>query len=255
MANNMTRHWGIIFWHSLCALICYSLWVVFTGAGFGLGGWISSYVSEAILNDWGNAISYGTLALIIALAQILAVRLGRKFHQILTKLVLGSVYGNSLTASSLWSQGQRFWTQYHALSCDLVGYRGYISWLSTTILGGIVGGRLSILASWNLALTFDDGIDFLLIYGTLRGFMTGLLQAIVLRRHSVHRLKDRALWWAVITAGAGGISFRIGVSLMARLQIWTPSITGLIYGALTGLGCLIWVYGNRANLLAEDTDS
>jgi hypothetical protein len=243
-----TGHWGIRFWHSLCALICYSLWISFTGAGFGLGGWISSYVSEAILNDWGNAISYGVLALIIALSQILAVRFASQIYQILIKLVTNSAYGNSLITDpltdSLWIETQEFWAQAHHISCRLVSYRGYISWLTMTALGGVIGGRLSILASWNLALTFDDGVDFLLIYGTLRGFMTGLLQWLVFRRHSENPFKKHTLWWVIIAASAGGISFRIGVNLIARLQVWTPTVTGLIYGALTGLGYLIWVYGN-----------
>ncbi len=255
----VTWHWGIIFWHSLCALICYSFWIIFTGAGFGLGGWISSYVSEAILNDWGNAISYGTLALIIALSQILAVRFAKQIYQLLNNLIENSAYGNSLITSpvtgSLWVEAQEFWVQAHNISCHLVGYRGYISWLTMTGLGGVIGGRLSILASWNLALTFDDGVDFLLIYGTLRGFITGLLQWLVFRRHSENPFKKHAknhaknhtLWWVIIAASAGGISFRIGVNLIARLQVWTPTVTGLIYGALTGLGYLIWVYGNVKN--------
>ncbi len=205
-----------------------------TGMGFGLGGWISSYVAEAILNDWGNALSYGILALTIGLMQMGAVRLAKSFYHTVIQR----------STDFLWDREHSFWQRFHAISGELVGYYGYISWLTMTIGGGIISGRLSTLASWNLSLTFEDDIDSLLIYGTLRGFITGLFQWLVLRRYAVHQLKDYAMWWVIITAMSGGLSFRIGVNLIARLQFWTPTVTGLIYGACTGLAYLAWIYGN-----------
>lgn len=110
-----------------------------------------------------------------------------------------------------------------------------IGWLLTTILGGTLGGFLSSWASFQLAFTYGDAVDFLTIYACLRGFSTGLAQWILLRRYF-----RRAGWWIVATTASAYISLMVGSLLIFKLGYFLTVLVGAVYGVLTGLVLLIF---------------
>ncbi len=105
-----------------------------------------------------------------------------------------------------------------------------MGWLLTTLVGGTLGGAFSSWASFQIAITYGDAVDFLTIYACLRGFSTGLAQWYILRQ----RFK-LANWWIVATTCGSYISLLIGSLFMQKLGYFATILVGSIYGLLTGL--------------------
>ncbi|PZO41698.1 MAG: hypothetical protein DCF19_09060 [Pseudanabaena frigida] len=103
-------------------------------------------------------------------------------------------------------------------------------WLWTTSIGGTVGGYLSSWASFQLAITYGDAVDFLAMYTCLRGFSMGLAQWTILRQD--FKLSN---WWIVGTTASWYISVLIGSLLMSELGYFLTLFIGAIYGLLTGI--------------------
>jgi hypothetical protein len=107
-------------------------------------------------------------------------------------------------------------------------------WLWTTWLGGTFGGFISSWASFELAFTYGDAVDLLVVYACLRGFTTGLCQWLALRK----LYQKKSQWWIVITTASWYVSIISGSMLiekMPALRYVTTLAIGLIYGIFTGL--------------------
>lgn len=107
-------------------------------------------------------------------------------------------------------------------------------WFWTTWLGGTVGGFISSWASFELAFTYGDAVDLLVVYACLRGFTMGLAQWLALRK----LYQKKSQWWIVITTASWYVSVISGSILIEKLPFFrylTTVAIGAIYGILTGL--------------------
>ncbi len=119
-------------------------------------------------------------------------------------------------------------------------------WLWTTWLGGTFGGFISSWASFQLAFTYGDAVDLLVVYACLRGFTTGLAQWLALRK----LYQKKSQWWIVITTASWYLSVISGSILIEKLPSFRPFTTlaiGAIYGIFTGLAlCSFYFVANGA---------
>jgi hypothetical protein len=107
-------------------------------------------------------------------------------------------------------------------------------WLWTTWLGGTFGGFISSWTSFELAFTYGDAVDLLVVYACLRGFTTGLCQWFALKK--LYHKKSQ--WWIVITTASWYLSIISGSMLIEKLpsfRYFTTLAIGASYGILTGL--------------------
>jgi len=109
-----------------------------------------------------------------------------------------------------------------------------MSWLWMTLIGGTLGGSLSSWASFQLAITYGDAVDFLVVYGCLRGLTTGFAQWFLLKQ----RFKQSG-WWVVGTTASWYISLLVGSLLIQKLGYFLTLTVGAIYGLLTGIILLL----------------
>ena len=114
-----------------------------------------------------------------------------------------------------------------------------IGWFWATCLGGTLGGSFSSWASFQIAITYGDAVDLLVIYGCLRGLTTGIAQWLILRR--CHNFAD---WWIVASTVSWYVSILIGSLLMDKLGHFLILLVGTIYGVLTG-SALLLILGHR----------
>jgi len=114
-----------------------------------------------------------------------------------------------------------------------------IGWFGATWLGGTFGGAFSSWASFQIAFTYGDAVDLLVIYGCLRGLTTGVAQWLILRRCS--KFAD---WWIIVSAVSWYVSVLIGSLLMDKLGYFLILLVGAIYGFLTGCALLL-IFGHR----------
>lgn len=126
--------------------------------------------------------------------------------------------------------------QWLAIRTKIIG----IGWLWTTWLGGTLGGVFSSWASFQLAITYGDAVDLLVVYGCLRGFSTGLAQSFILRKCS--KFAD---WWIVTSMVSWYISVLIGSLLMNKLGYFLILLVGAIYGVLSGIALLLILWQRR----------
>lgn len=119
-------------------------------------------------------------------------------------------------------------------------------WFWTTWFGGTVGGFISSWASFELAFTYGDAVDLLVVYACLRGFTMGLAQWLALRK--LYQRKSQ--WWIVITTASWYLSIISGSMLMEKLpyfRYFTTLAIGAIYGIVTGLAlCSFYFVANGA---------
>lgn len=119
-------------------------------------------------------------------------------------------------------------------------------WFWTTWFGGTVGGFISSWASFELAFTYGDAVDLLVVYACLRGFTMGLAQWLAIR--NLYQRKSQ--WWIVITTASWYLSIISGSMLMEKLpyfRYFTTLAIGAIYGILTGLAlCSFYFVANGA---------
>lgn len=116
-----------------------------------------------------------------------------------------------------------------------------LGWLWATWLGGTLGGTLSSLVTWQLAIAYGDAIDFLVLYTCLRGLTTGLAQWVVLRKYS-----HLAQWWIVGTTASWYLSLQVGIFLIDKqLGHFLTLVIGAIYGLLTGITLLLLFWLRR----------
>jgi hypothetical protein len=120
--------------------------------------------------------------------------------------------------------------QWLVIKSQILGW----GWLVMTWVGGSFGGFFGSWASFQVAVTYGDAVDFLAIYGCLRGFTTGLAQWTILRKR--FKLAD---WWIVWTTFSWYICIAIGSLLMHKLGYFLTFFVGGIYGLLTGMGLLL----------------
>lgn len=126
-------------------------------------------------------------------------------------------------------------TQWLVIRTKIMG----IGWLWTTWVGGTLGGGFSSWASFQIAITYGDAVDLLVIYGCLRGLTTGVAQWIILRRYS--KFAD---WWIVASAGSWYVSILVGSLLMNKLGYFLILLVGTIYGVLSGFALML-ILGRR----------
>lgn len=112
-----------------------------------------------------------------------------------------------------------------------------LGWLWTTLVGGAVGGSLSSWASFQLAVTYGDAVDLLVVYGCLRGLTTGFMQWTIIKHHF-----SQSGWWVVGTTTSWYVGVMVGSLLIAKLGYFLTLVVGAIYGLLTGcvLLALFW---------------
>lgn len=112
-----------------------------------------------------------------------------------------------------------------------------VGWLWTTLVGGSVGGSLSSWASFQLAVTYGDAVDLLVIYACLRGFLTGFVQWMLIKNYF-----KRSGWWIVGTTASWYVCVMAGSLWIAKLGYFLTLVVGAIYGLLTGcvLLALFW---------------
>jgi hypothetical protein len=111
---------------------------------------------------------------------------------------------------------------------------GGMGWLWATLIGGTVGGRISMMASFQLAIIYGDAIDLVAIYACLRGMSTGLAQWFLLRKRFNH-----AEWWIVATTVSWYASVMLGRLLIRDLGYFLTLTVGAVYGLLTGIMFLL----------------
>ncbi len=107
-------------------------------------------------------------------------------------------------------------------------------WFWATWLGGTFGGSFSSWASFQIAFTYGDAVDLLVIYGCLRGLTTGVAQWIILRRYS--KFAD---WWIVVSTLSWYVSILVGSLLMDKLGYFLILLVGTIYGVLSGVALML----------------
>ncbi len=112
-----------------------------------------------------------------------------------------------------------------------------VGWLWTTLVGGAVGGSLSSWASFQLAVTYGEAVDLLVIYACLRGLTTGFMQWTIIKHHF-----KRSGWWVVGTTASWYVGVMAGSLWMNKLGYFLTLTIGAIYGLLTGcvLLALFW---------------
>ena len=116
-----------------------------------------------------------------------------------------------------------------------------MSWLWMTLIGGTLGGLLSSWASFQLAITYGDAVDFLLVYGCLRGLTTGFAQWFLLKQSFKH-----SGWWVVGTTASWYVSVLVGSLMIQKLGYFLTLTVGAIYGLLTGI-VLLLLFCDRIN--------
>jgi len=118
--------------------------------------------------------------------------------------------------------------------------RGF-GWLWATLISGSVGGSFSSWASFQLAVTYGDAVDLLVIYACLRGFSMGVMQWMVMKSYF-----KRAGWWIVSTTGSWYVGVMVGSLLIKQLGYFLTLVVGAIYGLLTGITLLLFFW-NQSN--------
>jgi hypothetical protein len=109
-----------------------------------------------------------------------------------------------------------------------------LGWLWMTLIGGTLGGLLSSWASFQLAITYGDAVDFLVVYGCLRGLTTGFAQWFLLKQSF-----KRSGWWVIGTTASWYVSVLVGSLLIQKLGYFLTLTIGAIYGLLTGIILLL----------------
>jgi hypothetical protein len=112
-----------------------------------------------------------------------------------------------------------------------------VGWLWTTVVGGAVGGSLSSWASFQLAVTYGEAVDLLVIYACLRGLTTGFMQWTIIKHHF-----KRSGWWVVGTTASWYVGVMVGSLLMDKLGYFLTLTVGAIYGLLTGCVLLAFLW-------------
>lgn len=115
-----------------------------------------------------------------------------------------------------------------------------IGWLWTTLVGGAVGGSLSSWASFQLAVTYGDAVDLLVIYACLRGFSTGFVQWMLIKQYF-----KQSGWWIVGTTASWYVGVMVGSLLIPKLGNFLTLVVGAIYGLLTGYILLVFFWCRR----------
>lgn len=110
-----------------------------------------------------------------------------------------------------------------------------IWWIPMTIIGGGLGGSASSFVSWQLVFNLGERIDFIFLYGTLRGISLGLAQWFVLKNLCVE-----AKWWLAVNAVAWCLGLLSGVGIMRFSLQLSPITAAVTYSAITGLG-MVWL--------------
>jgi hypothetical protein len=121
-------------------------------------------------------------------------------------------------------------------------------WLLATTLGGLVGGPVSMLAAWNLSVTFEEVADLFTIFAILRGTTTGIAQWLFLKTQIPH-----AGWWVIATSFAWYASLTIGFNLARKVMFFSPSaILGVCYGIISGAAMFLLLKGGGERRKRED---
>jgi hypothetical protein len=98
-----------------------------------------------------------------------------------------------------------------------------VGWLWTTVVGGAVGGSLSSWASFQLAVTYGEAVDLLVIYACLRGLTTGFMQWTIIKHHF-----KRSGWWVVGTTASWYAGVMVGSLLMNKLDAFYWLFSGVV---------------------------
>ncbi|NUN63743.1 hypothetical protein HCU40_03040 [Pseudanabaena biceps] len=120
-----------------------------------------------------------------------------------------------------------------------------LGWFWATLIGGTVGGSLSSWASFQLAITYGDAVDLVIVYACLRGLSVGLVQWTILKQYF-----RRSEWWIVVSTASWYGGVWIGWLLINKLGYFLTLTIGAIYGLLTGIVLLVMLilpshYQNR----------
>ncbi|PZU97054.1 MAG: hypothetical protein DCE90_07920 [Pseudanabaena sp.] len=108
------------------------------------------------------------------------------------------------------------------------------SWFWATLIGGTVGGSVSSWASFQLAITYGDALDLVVVYACLRGLSVGVMQWIILKQYF-----RRSEWWIVVSTASWYGGVWVGWLLINKLGYFLTLTIGAIYGLLTGIALLL----------------
>lgn len=112
-------------------------------------------------------------------------------------------------------------------------YISGLGWFWATLIGGTVGGSLSSWASFQLAITYGDAVDLVIVYACLRGLSVGLVQWTILKQYF-----RRSEWWIVVSTASWYGGVWVGWLLISKLGYFLTLTIGAIYGLLTGIALM-----------------